>query len=170
MKARKSARVVSIIALVFAPLGFLISFAMYTRDTPLDRTPLLVGAAVVALLEIGGAIATLLRRAIGPRLLLGYGVLAIVHVIADGVYLVAMPARHEAGIASEAISTLSGAIGVLFHLAFSVASFAWPIVVLVLAARWRPKAEMPASEPNDRSIADTATPAVCLRVRTRALA
>ncbi len=91
---------------------------------------------MIALLEIGAAQQRRHSRSIGPRLFLGYGVLAIAHVLADVAYLVSMPSVYAHGMASEVTSALAGVIGV-FHLAFSLGSFAWAIVVLVLAARWR---------------------------------
>jgi len=140
MKAARGPRAVSIIALVFAPIALWISWAIYTRDTPLDRTPLLVGAIVVGVLEIAAAIATLARRPIGQRLFLAYGVLALIHVNADGAYLIAMPARAETHhIATDIEHTFVDGIGALLHVLWSFGAFAWPIVVLVLAARWRPK-------------------------------
>lgn len=136
----RGARAVSIIALVFAPIAMLISYAIYTRDLPIDRTPLLIGAVVIGALEIAAAIATLMQRPSGPRLFMAYAVLALIHVIADGWYLVVMPARESRGMASQVIDAFVGGFGVLVHLAWSCAAAAWSIVVLVLAAQWMRKA------------------------------
>jgi hypothetical protein len=138
---RRSQLVISIMALIFAPLGFLVSWGMYSGDSVWSETPLFVAAIAVALLEVSAAIATLSRKPQGRALFLCYGVVAIALVIGDGVYVFFEPAPYEAQTGNLAISTMvhAGAslLAVLFHLAFSIASLAWAITVTALAGSWR---------------------------------
>ena len=129
--------VISIMALIFAPLGLLVSLGMYSGDEVWDETPLLLGAVAVAVVESAAAIATLTGRAAGRRLFVIYGVLALALTAADLYYLYAMPAPEYGKNASGLLEAGGDAIGAVFHFLFAVCAAAWTIVVLALMASSR---------------------------------
>ncbi len=138
-------RAIAIIALVFAPIALLLSASIYTRDTPIDRTPLLIGAGIVGALEIAAAVLTLLKKPLGPRLFVVYGVAALLFVIVDGVMFWQLITYPEPETHRDLVSGLGhaavGLLGILFHFAWAVASMAWPIAAMVLGGRWKPRAD-----------------------------
>jgi hypothetical protein len=143
---RRSPKVISIIALAFAPMGLLISYLMYTTGNPAwSETPLLVGAIVVAALEVAAAVATLNGNRLGPRLFLVYGIAALALVIADGTYLFAMPAPpdNHHGMGGFFIDLFAGLLGIIFHFIFLVLSTAWPVVAMSIAGWGRRPAPVP---------------------------
>ena len=137
-KPSRAPIVLSIIALVFAPIGLLISIGMYTGSSVWNETPLLVGACAVALAEAGAAIATLTGRAFhGRRLFLVYGVLGLALTGGDLFYMLAMPSPEYARNASGLIDAGGDLIGGLFHLGYAIGSAVWTIVVIALTATTR---------------------------------
>jgi hypothetical protein len=134
-KPTRAPIVLSIIALVFAPLGFLVSYGMYSPDEVWNEMPLLAGAIAVAVAEVAAAIATLRGHAtLGRRLFMTYGVLALALGAVDLFYLFAMPAPEYAKNASGLVAAGGDAIGSVFHFLFTVGAAAWTIVVITLTA------------------------------------
>jgi hypothetical protein len=138
-------RAIAIIALIFAPLALSLSFSLYLRDTPIDRSPLLIGALAVFVLEIAAAMTTLLKKPIGARLFLIYGVAALLFVIVDGAMLWQLatypePEVHR-GMASDLTHSVGTLLGLLFHSVWLVCSLAWPIAAMTIAGRWRVRAD-----------------------------
>jgi hypothetical protein len=149
---RRSPKVISIIALAFAPMGLFVSYLMYTTGNPAwSETPLLVGAIVVAALEVAAAIATLSGNRLGARLFWAYGLAAIALVFADGAYWVAAPAPPEHhGMAGFFVDLFAGLIGLIFHLIFLILSTAWPVVAMSIAGWSRKSAPVPFLLPQTR--------------------
>jgi hypothetical protein len=149
---RRSPKVISIIALAFAPMGLLISYLMYTTGHPAwSETPLLVGAIAVAGLEVAAAVATLGGKPLGSRLFLVYGLAAIVLVFADATYWIAAPAGPEHhGPGGFLVDLFTGLLGLIFHLIFTILSTAWPVVAMSIAGWSHKRAPAPFLLPQTR--------------------
>jgi len=149
---RRSPKVISIIALAFAPMGLMISYLMYTTGTPAwSETPLLAGAIAVAALEVAAAIATLNGNRLGPRLFLVYGLAAVALVFADGAYWFAAPAPPEHhGMGGFVVDLFTGLLGLIFHLIFLILSTAWPVVAMSIAGWSHKRAPVPFLVPQTR--------------------
>lgn len=137
MKATKRARVIGILAIIFASLGVLSTLARFGGAEGIVAA-VAIGAFLVFFLHVVSGVQLLLGRPNAHRWVIGYAVLAIAVRIADVAIILTTPSTpsrtpSEGIAAGYMIQDAGSAIATIISAAIGLLAVAWTITYLALA-------------------------------------